>query len=935
MLFRISIKTLCLLTLVFFAFSANATNYYFSASGNDANSGTDPSTPWKTLNKLNSYFSSLNPGDNVLLNKGDVFYGSITINKSGTAGSPIRIGAFGIGADPVITGFTTVSAWTNLGSNIWESTNPVSTLATLNMVVINGVVAGMGRYPNTGYLHYQSHTANTSITSSDLTGTIDWTGAEVVIRKYRWILDRQGITSQSGGTLNYSATSPYGNNNAYSPVDGNGFFIQNDARTLDVQNEWYYNSATKKLQIYSTSSPTNVEVSTVDNNISFNTKAYITFTDINFEGGNTQGAYLIQGDYIVFANCNFSYQGGNAIFGENLNYFSMTGGSINNSLNAAINFDYVDNNCLIDGVDISTIGTIAGAMRSGDGVGEGIAISGNGTIVRNSRVVNTGYNAIAFNGNNALIEKNYIDTYCTVKDDGGGIYTYSSDSGIIRNNIVLNAIGAQAGTEAYSSYEAFGKACGIYLDNGSANHHAQVSGNNLAHGQWGGILINNNGGNIITDNTVYDFDFSLHFMESVAANIRTLYITRNKFIARTNTQVALYSQLYINESPGLFGTIDSNYYARPIADSFSIQSTINGSSLTPRTLAGWQTYSGIDAHSHKSSKTITDTADIRFEYNATSSDKTISLDANYIDVTGKSYLGTITLAPFSSAVLIRNGAITSQPPIANAGTDQTITLPTNYINLSGSATDPDGNILAYTWTEISGPAATIVSPNSQSSSVTGLLMGSYKFQLTVTDNKGAIGKDSLQITVIESVLPLTLLTFKGQPVNSKVSLTWETANEKNVSGFDIEKMAGNKWVKIGFIQSAGGSLAENDYFFSDYLPVTALNFYRLKIVDIDGKYVYSDIINVEVKPNKNVVYQNVPNAFSGITTIRYEVADKTLVKITVFNEAGSQIAVLTNGIRQPGSYQIQWNAETIPSGNYFYAVIIGDTVITKKMLKIN
>src|SRR5205823_2520641 len=98
----------------------------------------------------------LSPGDNVLFNRGDVFYGRIIINKSGASGSPITIGAYGTGANPVITGFTTVSSWTSLGSNIWESSNTVSTLSTANIVVINGVNTAMGRYPNSGYLPYQS-----------------------------------------------------------------------------------------------------------------------------------------------------------------------------------------------------------------------------------------------------------------------------------------------------------------------------------------------------------------------------------------------------------------------------------------------------------------------------------------------------------------------------------------------------------------------------------------------------------------------------------------------------------------------------------------------------------------------------------------------------------------------------------------------------------
>src|ERR1700712_4185143 len=111
------------LTLLFLilGFSVNATTYYISTSGNDANNGTSTSTPWKTLTKLNSFFSSLKPGDNVLLNRGNVFYGSITVNKNGSSGAPITIGAYGTGAQPVVTGFTTVSSWTNLGSNIWES----------------------------------------------------------------------------------------------------------------------------------------------------------------------------------------------------------------------------------------------------------------------------------------------------------------------------------------------------------------------------------------------------------------------------------------------------------------------------------------------------------------------------------------------------------------------------------------------------------------------------------------------------------------------------------------------------------------------------------------------------------------------------------------------------------------------------------------------
>ena len=100
----------------------HATNYYFSSvSGDDSRTGAqaqNPATPWKTLSKLNSFFSSLSAGDSVLFKRGETFYGSIVVSKSGTAANPIRFGAFGSGAKPIISGFTTVNTWTSLVRNI-------------------------------------------------------------------------------------------------------------------------------------------------------------------------------------------------------------------------------------------------------------------------------------------------------------------------------------------------------------------------------------------------------------------------------------------------------------------------------------------------------------------------------------------------------------------------------------------------------------------------------------------------------------------------------------------------------------------------------------------------------------------------------------------------------------------------------------------------
>ncbi|MEO6869699.1 MAG: PKD domain-containing protein, partial [Ginsengibacter sp.] len=95
-----------------------------------------------------------------------------------------------------------------------------------------------------------------------------------------------------------------------------------------------------------------------------------------------------------------------------------------------------------------------------------------------------------------------------------------------------------------------------------------------------------------------------------------------------------------------------------------------------------------------------------------------------------------------------SGTSLNKTPVANAGADQTITLPLSLIKLNGSGNDTDGTIVSYLWTKISGPSTyNIVNPSSAASDVNSLVQGIYQFQLTVTDNSGASGMDTVQITV--------------------------------------------------------------------------------------------------------------------------------------------------------------------------------------------
>ncbi|MBK5273107.1 MAG: T9SS type A sorting domain-containing protein, partial [Bacteroidia bacterium] len=90
----------------------------------------------------------------------------------------------------------------------------------------------------------------------------------------------------------------------------------------------------------------------------------------------------------------------------------------------------------------------------------------------------------------------------------------------------------------------------------------------------------------------------------------------------------------------------------------------------------------------------------------------------------------------------------NQPPIANAGIDINMTLPTNFVTLIGNGTDADGTISYYEWSKISGPSLyAIRSPNNSQTLIYNLSQGIYEFELSVTDNLGAVGTDTVTVTV--------------------------------------------------------------------------------------------------------------------------------------------------------------------------------------------
>ena len=611
-----------------------ATDYYVSSSGNDANNGLSESTPWKTISKVNSSFSAFQPGDRILFKRGDTFYGTLVIKKSGLVGTPITIGAYGTGAQPVITGFTTLSSWLYEGNGIYST--QVTSSGQTNMVTVNGIQAGMGRFPDSGTnLTYTTATA-TSIVDPDLSDATDWSGAELVINKNDWTLDRCRITDQSGDAFTFvnlgSANIPY--SNRY-------YFIQNDLRCVTATNEWYHNTSTGKLYIYGAPSSKTVKMATLNYLIDNASYDNIIVDGINFQGSISHAVYCAYGsDNWTIRNCTIGFAGHSGIYFVGGNNAFIDNNEISWCNTSGI-YTVVSNSSITNNSVLQT-GMIPGQSLLYHPIG--IFISGLNFLLQYNDIQYSGWSGIVpATGTTFTIKNNFMNYSCQFLDDGGGIYITGTAGSLrtIEGNIVLNSGIGGSDNE---------RTRGIYLDGAASN--VMVKDNTAANCFVDGIA--NHGGinNTYVGNTSYNNPVAMLFQQYTPTDKITGTALRNNiFFAREDDH---YAMRFMAPSDNIlnFGSADYNYYARPIKDDDVIITYDESTGSKKRTLEEWQYFTSQDANSGKSPITITDIKNIRFEYNASKTNKIVTLDRPVIDVKGTKYEGSVTLLPYTSAILM-------------------------------------------------------------------------------------------------------------------------------------------------------------------------------------------------------------------------------------------------------------------------------------------
>jgi hypothetical protein len=212
---------------------------------------------------------------------------------------------------------------------------------------------------------------------------------------------------------------------------------------------------------------------------------------------------------------------------------------------------------------------------------------------------------------------------------------------------------------------------------------------------------------------------------------------------------------------------------------------------------------------------------------------------------------------------------------------------------------------------------------------------SYNYRIKAYNITGSSAYSNVALVSV----PVELTSFSANVVASNVNLIWKTATETNNSGFNVERAVistegrNSFWENQGFVNGHGTTTEPQTYTFTDENVAAGKYLYRLKQIDFNGMYGYSDEIEVVVNaPDKFALNQNYPNPFNPNTSIEFQLQKESFVTLKVYNILGVEIATLVNEQKPAGVNKINFDASGLTSGLYIYKISAGGFEQTRKML---
>lgn len=585
------------------ATTTSARTYYIdSRIGSDTLDGSAPSAggtgsgPWRSLAKLGS--AGLLPGDRVLLVCGSNWNETLRVPVSGTAASPISIGAYpaGCSTPPKIDGATTVAAgaWALHQGTIYKTT---LSAPALQIDATTGYMS-KAHHPNRGFdikrpgslfLQAAANADQTTIggrlvstgipVGADLVlpaGTNLAAGATVRVRTNAWTIDEAPIAAHGSGRISL------GKPTSYPLLAGWGYYLMGQLWMLDSAGEWHYDAVTRTLYAWMPDGrmpDASVAITTLSTGIDLQSRQYISIDGLDVTHVGT-GVNARSSVGITLSNSRIQQVAGIGFDGAGSNGAIVSRNSFNRTGLEAV-----------DGIDL-TLASAVGMQVTGNTITDsGVATSGTQVLslpvpaygaivpgdqarVSGNSITGSAYHGIRTTGT-GTIDRNLVANTCLVLDDCGGIYVYGAVKGsVIDRNTVRNIPGGLDGKPAGSTSQGQG----IFLDDHA--NGVQVSNNTVTDAETG-IFLHNSFANTVTGNVLYGnrkhqiWLFEDSKLVNTSGDVYSNLITGNQMFATSPS--AAVGQLSTIGETSRFASYDSNRYSALISNRVVTESWPTGS----------------------------------------------------------------------------------------------------------------------------------------------------------------------------------------------------------------------------------------------------------------------------------------------------------------------------------------------------------------------
>ena len=261
------------------------------------------------------------------------------------------------------------------------------------------------------------------------------------------------------------------------------------------------------------------------------------------------------------------------------------------------------------------------------------------------------------------------------------------------------------------------------------------------------------------------------------------------------------------------------------------------------------------------------------------------------------------------------------------------------ITAGNSVTYSVNNVVAGTWYALLNGSGVSYATSSYRTSTSSFNItsntftspGTYNLKLSADALSGCPASFAAATVTVNAALPLLLLDFSGGNISNQLVFEWSTSNEINVSHFELEEsIDGNRFAWIANIDLQQNTAVVHTYHFTINKQLTGATYYRLKIVDNDGKEAFSKIIIIRPAGRPYPAAQAGPNPFSTLLRVSYHAEKNTTIKLVLSDVYGRIVKTYTNKMQQGDNILSLKDLENLTTGIYF--LLLGNADGSNKMI---